>query len=76
MRGIAQVICMTVFVLTTAAAASGGANMVIGWLEKARISPGNLLVRAKLDTGAKTCSLGVHSLAEFTRHEEPWYGLR
>ncbi len=72
MRTIAQVICTTVFVLTMAAPASGGAKMVVGWLEKARISPGNLMVRAKFDTGAKTCSLGVHSLAEFTRHEEPW----
>lgn len=72
MKSIAVVICTTVVVLIMAVPASGGGKMVVGWLEKARISPGNLLVRAKLDTGAKTCSLGVHSLAEFTRHGEQW----
>ena len=72
MKSIARMICTTVIVLAMATPTTGGGKMVVGWLEKARISPGNLLVRAKLDTGAKTCSLGVHSLAEFTRHGESW----
>ena len=46
--------------------------MVVGWLEKARILPGGLTLRAKLDTGAKTCSLTALGMIEFNRNGEQW----
>jgi hypothetical protein len=45
---------------------------VVGWLEKARIYPGNLVVIAKLDTGAKNSSLNASHITEFTRNGEQW----
>lgn len=38
-------------VLVSPVAAQG--KQVVGWLEKVRIYPGSLIIRAKLDTGAK-----------------------
>ena len=35
---------------------------VIGWLEMVRVFPGNLKIRAKLDTGAKVSSLNASNL--------------
>jgi hypothetical protein len=50
----------------------GQEKVVVGWLEKVYISPGNLIVRAKLDTGAKTSSLTALNLVSFIRDSEPW----
>lgn len=47
-------------------------KQVVGWLEKARIYPGNLVVIAKLDSGAKNSSLNVSHITEFTRNGEQW----
>ena len=48
------------------------ARQVIGWVERARISPGNFVMHAKIDTGAKTSSLNAHDIKEFTRNGEEW----
>lgn len=45
---------------------------IAGWLEKARIYPGGLLIHAKLDTGAKTTSLSVQKLQEFEKDGQLW----
>lgn len=45
---------------------------MVGWIEKVRIYPGNLVVKAKLDTGAKTCSLNALNITEFDRNGEGW----
>ena len=47
-------------------------KQLVGWLEKVRIYPGNLDIRAKLDTGAKYSSLNASHLAEFMRNGEQW----
>jgi hypothetical protein len=64
--------CIILTSFLSDARASGQGKMVMGWLEKARIFPGNFLLRAKLDTGAKTCSLTALSRSEFTRNGEQW----
>lgn len=43
-----------------------------GWVEKVRITPGNILVHAKLDTGADTSSLDASDIIEFTKDKEDW----
>ena len=43
----------------TSACSATAADMV-GWLEDVRIFPGNLLVKSKIDTGAKTSSLNCN----------------
>nr|NIO41145.1 hypothetical protein [Burkholderiales bacterium] len=48
------------------------AKQLVGWVENVRIHPGNILVRAKLDTGAKTSSLNCDCQQTFSRDGEQW----
>ena len=45
---------------------------IVGRVEKVRIYPGDLLLRAKIDTGAKTCSLYARDLAKFSEDSTTW----
>lgn len=45
---------------------------VAGWLERARVSPGDIVLEAKLDTGARTSSIHAVNLRRFTRDGEEW----
>ena len=46
--------------------------IVAGWVELVRINPGNLLVKAKLDTGARTSSMDAPHFEEFEKDGEKW----
>jgi hypothetical protein len=52
--------------------AFGDSPQVVGWVEKACIQPGQLVLPAKVDTGAVTCSLHAPDLVEFERDGEKW----
>ncbi len=69
---LALLICGALGAIMMVEPALGGGKMIVGWLEKVQVSPGNLLIRAKLDTGAKTCSLTALNIVEFMRNGEPW----
>jgi hypothetical protein len=58
--------------LVMALPAAGGEKKVVGWIEKVRLSPGNFVVHAKLDTGAEYCSLDAANLTEFERNGQRW----
>ncbi len=45
---------------------------VIGWVEKVRIYPGNAVLKAKIDTGAKTSSLHVTKIKLIEHNREEW----
>jgi hypothetical protein len=45
---------------------------VVGWVEKVRIYPDNLLVDARIDTGADTSSLHCDCITSFDRNGEKW----
>ncbi len=45
---------------------------IVGYVEMARIYPGNLSLRAKIDTGAKTSSLNAPNLSTFDRDKKQW----
>ncbi len=47
-------------------------DRVLGWVEKAMILPGNLVMNAKMDTGALTSSLDAKKLESFTRNGKDW----
>lgn len=48
------------------------AKEVIGWIENVRVSPGDTLITAKIDTGADTSSLHCDCINKFDRNGEPW----
>lgn len=62
------------FALTIANVAGAAADSMptFGYLEKVRVGPTDLLMRAKLDTGADTSSMGYTKLAFFDRGAEKW----
>jgi hypothetical protein len=45
---------------------------IVGRVEKVRICPEDLLLRAKLDTGAKTSSLHAPRITKFEKNGERW----
>jgi hypothetical protein len=47
-------------------------SVVMGWIERVRIHPEDLLMEAKLDTGAKTTSVDAAEIVEFTRDGKKW----
>jgi len=58
--------------LALALPGAAGQKKVVGWIEKVRIYPGNVLVHAKLDSGAEYSSLDAANLTEFTRDGKQW----
>lgn len=51
------------------------AKEVVGWVENIRIYPGDIMLRAKVDTGAKTSSLGCECKNTFLRDGKRWLAL-
>ncbi|WP_347273323.1 RimK/LysX family protein [Candidatus Kuenenia sp.] len=45
---------------------------ILGRVEKVLIFPGNIVLKAKVDTGAKTCSINAPVYALFERDGEKW----
>lgn len=45
---------------------------VVGWVERVAIFPGDLVVRARIDTGAKTASLNCGCINRFKRNGHEW----
>lgn len=58
-------------VVTPSTSASQNAP-VAGWLERARISPGELVLEAKLDSAARTSSLHATNIERFQREGTDW----
>jgi hypothetical protein len=48
------------------------ARDTVGWAEYVRIYPGNLLVEARIDTGAELSSLHCDCITPFEREGEKW----
>jgi hypothetical protein len=44
----------------------------VGWVEKVRIHPGNILVEARIDTGAELSSLHCDCITPLERNGEKW----
>ena len=53
----------------------GDGPKVVGWVEKVCIQPYELILPAKVDTGAVTCSLHAPDLTEFEKNGEKWVKL-
>lgn len=58
--------------LCTQGAALGKEKETVGWIERVKLYPGGITVRAKLDTGAKTSSLHCDCITPYERDGEKW----
>jgi hypothetical protein len=45
---------------------------IVGWIENVSIYPGNMKIKAKLDTGARHSSLNAKNLQQFKRNGDTW----
>ncbi len=45
---------------------------LVGWIEKVHLTPGNITLDAKLDTGADNCSLNAENIKKFKRDGQSW----
>ncbi len=63
--------CLCPVVMVTASV-EAAAKETVGWVERVRLSPGNVTVDAKLDTGADCSSLGAANIVQFHRGGENW----
>jgi hypothetical protein len=45
---------------------------IVGWVEKVRIYPGGLTIKAKIDTGAKSSSINCNCITPVERNGEKW----
>lgn len=48
------------------------ARFIAGWVEKVTLLPSGDLLKAKLDTGAKTSSINAHHIERFKKDGESW----
>ncbi len=67
MRGLAFILLASLPLHAFAASDLAGAPHTVGWVERARIYPGDMVLEAKLDTGADTSSLCASHIEVFRR---------
>lgn len=67
MRVLAAVLLASLPLQAIAASAAPDAPITVGWVERVRIHPGDVVLEAKLDTGADTSSLGADHIDIFRR---------
>ena len=67
-------IVLAIFLVMTLIGESPAAEekKVVGWVENVRLSPGNIVIPAKLDTGANSCSLDASQATTFRRQGQEW----
>jgi hypothetical protein len=55
-----------------AAAPLANAKEVVGWVENAKVYPGGIQIKAKIDSGAKTSSLHCQCITPIKRNGKDW----
>jgi len=51
-------------------------KLQLGWLERVRLQPWDIVVKAKLDTGAKTAAIHATDIERFDKEGKPWVRFR
>ncbi len=66
--------CLTLFffLVTITIGASARDTLTLGWLERVRLQPWDFIVKAKLDTGAKSAALHATDIKRFDKEGKPW----
>ena len=71
-RSFFRVAICVASLLSVLSPAYGDSPQVVGWVERACIQSGQLILPAKVDTGAVSCSLHAPDLVEFERDGGKW----
>lgn len=67
------VLIAVLLIITNSASAE---KKVVGWVENVKVYPGDIVVRAKLDTGAQTSSLDCHCITPEKKDGEEWVSFK
>lgn len=51
---------------------AGYAKEAVGWVERIKLYPGDMILKAKVDTGAKNSSVNARKVKEFSRDGDRW----
>ncbi|SHM05211.1 ATP-dependent zinc protease [Vreelandella subglaciescola] len=62
--------------LSAGAASADDSPKVFGWVEKAELKPWDIMVKAKLDSGALTSSLDARDIERFEKDGDDWVRFR
>jgi hypothetical protein len=72
-RSIYTLLLLSSFLVINPGSAEDAKERIIaGWLEKVVLSPWQIKLKAKLDTGAKTSSIHAENIQRFERDGKPW----
>lgn len=62
--------------LSAGVASAEDSLKVFGWVEKAELKPWNIMVKAKLDSGALTSSIDARDIERFEKDGDDWVRFR
>jgi len=71
MKGL-LILMLGTFAAIIAGSAAAQEKQIVGWVEKVRVFPGNVLLDAKVDTGADHSSIHAFDISEFSRDGNRW----
>jgi hypothetical protein len=63
---------LILFMTSICLALPAAAKEVVGWVENAKIYPGGIQIKSKIDTGAKTSSLSCQCITPIKRNGKDW----
>ncbi|MCP1625330.1 ATP-dependent zinc protease family protein [Pseudomonas nitroreducens] len=69
-------LAMLVLTFVASLKSRSGHRPVNGWIEEARLYPGAIALKAKLDTGALTSSMDARDIRYFKRNSQQWVRFR
>lgn len=72
LRWFLALLCVLGFAAAKDARADQLKPLTVGWVEKVRLYPPDILLHAKLDTGADACSVHAEKVTSIKRGKERW----
>ena len=72
LRNFGFVVVGFIYLLVPSWAAQAEGRQTVGWVERVKLYPSNLVIIAKMDTGADSSSLDAQDLEEFDKEGKRW----
>lgn len=70
--GLLMVQCLIWFCIAGSSPSHAQNKQTVGWLEKIKLYPGNIIVHGKLDSGADYSSINASKLEQFEKEGAKW----